>query len=229
MVILTRFRDLPDDQMKHIVDYVESGRPIVGLRTATHAFQLKSSKTYARFTWNAPDGGFGRRVLGETWINHHGEHGEQSTRGLFNSAEAAHPILKGIQDGELWSKTDVYETRLPLPGDSKVLVYGQVLSGMNPKDPPLAGAKNDPMMPIAWVKSYTGDAGKTARVFTTTMGTSEDLLTEANRRLLVNAVFWALSLESLIRANSDVGLVGEYHPHPFGFGGHLKGLTPQHF
>ena len=45
MVIFTRFRDLPDAQMKHIVDYVESGRPIVALRTATHAFDLKTSKT----------------------------------------------------------------------------------------------------------------------------------------------------------------------------------------
>ena len=52
MVILTRFRDLPDDQMKHIVDYVESGKPIVGIRTATHAFQLKSSSTYAKYSWN---------------------------------------------------------------------------------------------------------------------------------------------------------------------------------
>src|SRR5579871_2023281 len=42
MIIFTRFRDLPDEQMKHIVDYVEAGKPIVGLRTATHAFNLKS-------------------------------------------------------------------------------------------------------------------------------------------------------------------------------------------
>jgi type 1 glutamine amidotransferase len=221
MVILTRFRDLPDAQMKHIVDYVESGKPIVGLRTATHAFQLKSSKTYANYTWNAPDGGFGRRVLGETWIAHHGEHGEQSTRGIFNPAEARHPILTGIRDGELWSKTDVYQTHLPLPGDSRVLVYGQVLSGMNPKDPPAsAKALNDPMMPIAWVKTYRG-----ARIFTTTLGTSEDLLGEADRRLFVNAVYWALGLEGKINPKSNVSLVGNYHPHPFGFGGSVKGLT----
>src|SRR5262249_16491046 len=42
MVIFTRFRDLPDEQMKHIVDYVEAGKPIVGMRTATHAFNLKA-------------------------------------------------------------------------------------------------------------------------------------------------------------------------------------------
>src|SRR5262249_44122671 len=67
VVILIRFRDLPDDQMKHIVDYVESGRPIVGLRTATHAFEMKTSPTYQRWAWNSKewDGGFGRQVLGE--------------------------------------------------------------------------------------------------------------------------------------------------------------------
>ena len=90
----------------------------------------------------------------------------------------------------------------------------------------MAGAVNDPMMPIAWVKSYTGNSGKTSRVFATTLGTSEDLLTEANRRLLVNACYWALGLERQISAKANVELVGDYHPHPFGFGGYVKGLTP---
>src|SRR5215469_5242556 len=52
MVIFTRFRDLPDEQMKHIVDYVESGRPVVGMRTATHAFDIKPGKTYSRWSYN---------------------------------------------------------------------------------------------------------------------------------------------------------------------------------
>jgi type 1 glutamine amidotransferase len=226
MVILTRFRDLPDDQMKHIVDYVESGKPIVGIRTATHAFQLKTSTTYARYNWNSPDGGFGRTVLGETWVKHHGHHGKQSTMGVLNPKEIQSPILRGIHAGELWSKTDVYEAKLPLPGDSQTLVFGEVLSGMDPKDTPVAGALNDPMMPIAWTKTYTGRAGKSARVFATTLGTSEDLLTEANRRLLVNACYWALGLEKQIKPNAKVELVGEYHPHAFDFDGYVKGLTP---
>ena len=126
--------------------------------------------------------------------------------------------------GALWSRTDVYEVSLPLPGDSKVLVFGQVLTGMDPKDAAVVGAVNEPMMPIAWVKSYTGKSGKAARIFATTMGTSEDLLVEADRRLFVNACYWALGMEGKIRANAKVGLVGEYHPHPFGFGGYVKGL-----
>jgi len=108
MVLFTRFRDLPDDQMKHILNYVESGKPIIGLRTATHAFALKSSTTYARYSWNDPDGGFGRMIFGETWINHWGKHGKQSTRGVINANEAGHPILKGIDKNGLWSTTDVY-------------------------------------------------------------------------------------------------------------------------
>ena len=53
MIITTRFRNLPDEQMKPIADYVDSGRPIVGMRTATHAFNLKGSKTYARYSWQS--------------------------------------------------------------------------------------------------------------------------------------------------------------------------------
>ena len=219
VVMLLRFRDLPDSQMKHIVDYVESGRPVVGLRTATHAFDLKSSPTYRRYTWNSKewDGGFGRQVLGETWIDHHGRHGIQSTRGLFVKGAASHPILGGIRNGEIWGPTDVYEVRLPLAGDSRALVLGQVVDGMHPNDPPAPGKPNDPMLPIAWVRTYTGAQRKRARVFTTTMGASQDLLNEGLRRMIVNACYWALAMDDRIPARSNVDLVGDYRPSPFGF------------
>ena len=223
MVLLIRFRDLPDAQMKHIVNYVESGRPIIGLRTATHAFELKSSRTYARYNWNSKtwDGGFGRQVLGETWIAHHGHHGEQSTRGILVKSAAAHPILRGIHDGDIWGPSDVYEVRMPLPGDSRALVLGQVVEGMHASDPPARGKPNDPMLPIAWVKTYQG-----ARVFTTTMGASQDLASEGVRRMLVNACYWALGMEDRIAPRSNADLVGDYRPSPFGFGGYRKGVKP---
>ncbi len=226
MVIFTRFRDLPDAQMKHIVDYVKAGRPIVALRTATHAFDLKSSKTYQRYSWNSKewDGGFGRQVLGETWIDHHGVHGKQSTRGIVIRGQEGHPILRGIHSGDIWVPTDVYKVRLPLPGDSQPLILGQVLQGMQPSDPPVAGAKNDPMMPVAWTKTYSGKSS--SRVFTTTMGAAEDLENESLRRLIVNACFWAMGLESRIPPRTNVDLVGDYKPLPFRFGGFARGLKP---
>ncbi len=80
LILFARFRGLPDDQMKRIVDYVESGRPVIGIRTATHAFAIDAGQTYARYSWNSKiegwEGGFGRKVLGETWVAHHGDHGK---------------------------------------------------------------------------------------------------------------------------------------------------------
>ncbi len=228
MVIFTRFRNLPDDQLKHIADYVDSGRPIVGLRTATHAFNLSGSKSYQRYTWTSKewDGGFGRQVLGETWISHHGQHGKQSTRGLVAKGQEKHPILRGIGDGDVWGPTDVYGVRLPLPAGCTPIVMGQVLEGMKPDDKPVEGKPNDPMMPVAWTKSFESAGGKSARVFTTTMGASQDLASEGVRRLLVNACYWSLGMEDKIAGKSAVDLVGAFKPTPFRFGGAAKGVKP---
>jgi hypothetical protein len=228
MVILTRFRELPDDQMRYVVDYVESGRPIVGLRTATHAFAPKAGTTFARYGWQSKewDGGFGRQVLGETWINHHGVHGHQSTRGIIAPGMKDHPILRGIKDGDIWGPTDVYAVRLPMAKGCEPLVLGQVLTGMHPNDPPVVGKQNDPMMPIAWIKPFATPSGKTARTFTTTMGASQDLTNEGLRRLIVNACYWAVGIEDEIPPKSDVELVGQYAPTAFGFGKFTKGVKP---
>ncbi len=228
LIICTRFRNLPDEQMAHLAGYVEAGKPIIGLRTATHAFNNASSKQFARYSWQSKawPGGFGKQVLGETWVNHHGGHGSQSTRGILVKGQEKHPILRGIKDGDIWGPSDVYSVRLPLSGASKPLVLGQVLKGMKATDAPLPGAKNNPMMPIAWTRTFAAAPGKSARVFTTTMGASQDLSSEGFRRLLINACYWTLGLEDQIPASSKVDLVGDFQPRPFGNNGFVKGLRP---
>ncbi len=231
MIIFTRFRNLPDEQLEHISQYLEAGKPVIGLRTATHAFNLNKSKAFKHWTWTSKDkgweGGFGRKVLGETWVNHHGGHGSQSTRGILAEGAKEHPILRGIKDGDVWGPTDVYTVNLPLPGDSKPLILGQVLVGMKPDDKPLAGKKNDPMMPVAWTKTYSTSESKTGKVFTTTMGASQDLESEGTRRMLVNAAYWAVGLEEKIPAGgTKVDLVGEFKASPFRGGGYKKGVKP---
>lgn len=226
MIIFTRFRNLPDDQMQHIVEYVESGRPIIGLRTATHAFNIPPGRKYAKWSFNSKewDGGFGRQILGETWIAHHGHHGKESTRGVIAPGMEKHPVARGCED--IWGPTDVYTVRWPLPGDSQPLVLGQVLAGMNPTDPPVTNQKNNPMMPIAWIKTYQAPSGKTGRVFTTTMGAATDLASEGLRRLLVNAAYWCLGMEDRIPPRANVDIVGQYQPTGFGFGKHIRGVRP---
>ncbi|MCH5375972.1 MAG: ThuA domain-containing protein [Planctomycetes bacterium] len=230
MIIATRFRQLPDDQMKYIVDFVNSGKPIMGLRTATHAFAYKgdSASPYAKYSFRSPEwpGGFGQQVLGETWINHHGHHKFESTRGVINTKYADHPILKGVHD--IWGPTDVYGIK-NLTDDAKVLVFGQVLEGMKPTDKPVEGAKNDPMMPVVWTRQFKGDTGKTSTVICTTMGASVDLQCEDLRRLLVNACYWALGLEDKIPDKADVDYVTPYEPSFYGFGEFKKGMKPSDY
>jgi hypothetical protein len=103
---------------------------------------------------------------------------------------------------------------------------GLVLKGMKPNDSGIVGKKNDPIMPVAWTKSYTSESGKTGRVFTTTMGSSTDLATEGVRRLLVNAAYWCVGLEDKIPESTNVDLIGEFQPTPYGFGTYVKGKKP---
>jgi type 1 glutamine amidotransferase len=227
MVVFLRFRDLPDEQMKYIVDYVESGKPIIGMRTATHSFNTKS-KEFGKYTWTSKewDGGFGRQVLGETWVNHHGSHGKEGTRGIIAKGQEDHPILRGIKDGDIFGTTDVYTVNLPLK-NSDVLVLGEVTETLKPDSKAVEGKKNDPMMPVAWTRVYEPESGKKARIFTTTMGASQDLQFEGTRRMLVNAAYWTLNLEDKIPSKSNVEIVGEFNPLPFRFGGHKKGVKPE--
>jgi hypothetical protein len=230
LVLFMRWRDLTDEEMKPFIEYVESGRPILAIRTGTHPFQFTTSKTYEKWSWNSEipgwEGGFGKRVLGETWVAHHGGHGTQSTRGIFAPGAADSPILRGIKDGEIWGPTDTYEVHLPLPETCHPLVLGQVLSWVGPDSTPVPGKLNDPMMPIAWTNTYKGSTGKTARVFTSTIGSADDIENEAVRRLLVNATYWLAGLENAIPAKADVAFIGTYNPHSFLSEVYTAGVKP---
>ena len=241
MVIFTRFRALPDEQMQHIDNYLKNGKPIMGIRTATHAFNFNKDSTshYKHYSNNYDGeksewkGGFGRLVLGEKWISHHGHHKHQSTRGMVAEGAESHPITNGISSGDIWGSTDVYGVRLPLPGDSQPIILGQVINrkgdfdetdiffGMKPTDTELAkenneGTKvNNILMPIAWTKSYQLPEGKQGRAFTSTIGSSSDMLNEGVRRLLVNGIFWAM--DTTAPENANVDLVGEFNPSSYGF------------
>ena len=229
MIIATRFRHLPDDQMKYVADYVESGKPVIGLRTATHAFN--GGGTYARYSngsnaegWK---GGFGKAVLGEQWVNHHGHHGKEGTRGIVVPGQEQNPILRGIEPGSVFGPTDVYTVVIDdLTKNSTPLLLGQVTETLEPTSKGVEGKKNDPMMPVAWTRIYKSPSGREARVFCTTMGAATDFEAEGTRRLVINAAYWTLGMEDKIPYKSNVEVVGEYKPTRFGFNGYVKGKKP---
>ena len=223
VVVFLRFQDFPDAEMRHIVDYLDRGGPIVGFRTATHAFQIqRPDAPFLKYTWKGVEGyagGFGRQILGETWVSHYGTNHKQSSRLVLAPDQSSHPILRGVKD--VWVQSGGY-TADPI-GGSQVLARGQILDGMTPDSPP---AKDKKELPVAWVRTYQGASGKTGRVFTTTHGASEDLLNDGFRRMVVNAVLWSAGLEASISPSSDIAFVGPFTPSTYSFGGFVKGMKP---
>jgi type 1 glutamine amidotransferase len=216
-----RFRKWPDEAMKRFDAAIRRGVPVIGLRTSTHSFQLPDASAFKQYN------SFGKKVLGEGWVSHWGNHKEEAARGLVENGAADHPVLSGV--GEIFADSDVYEAYPP--ADVTILMRGQVLKAMDPKDPPAAREKtrasdkqkqdiNTPMMPVAWTREVKNADGKTNRILTTTMGAATDLRDENLRRLVVNGVFWGLGIDVPVKA--DVTPVGEYQPSNYSFGGFKK-------
>lgn len=221
-VVFLRFQDFPDEAMKHFADYLDRGGPVIGLRTATHAFKIPEGKTYSKYSWEYKGNdyltGFGHQVLGQSWVGHYGKNHQQSTRIEPVKTEADHPILRGVKD--VWVHAGGYVGK---PTSGEILTMAQPLEGMTPDSP---AAESMPPMPSEWTRTYTSPSGKTGRVFTSLYGASEDLKNEGYRRMLVNACLWAAGLEDEIKPDLDVDFVGPYRPNTFGNGVYAAGVKP---
>ena len=226
IVMALRFRAWPAEAIERFAQAVAAGKPIIALRTSTHAFKYPEQSDYREFNR------FGKELLGEEWVNHWGVHKKEATRGVLEPTANGEQILRGVSN--IFGDTDVYEA-YPTE-DAKILIRGQVLSGMQSDSPSATYSKkrtsdgqsqdvNDPMMPIAWTREVQNKAGTTNRIFCTTLGAATDLTSEDLRRLIVNAVYWGLALE--VPEKADVALVGEYKPTAYGFDGYQHGVKPQ--
>ena len=173
MVMFTRFRALPDDQLARITTYVDAGKPIVGLRTSTHAFLYPAGSPHATL-----NDSFGRDVFGQKWITHHGN--RSSTSVTVNRAQAGHPILHGVTP--FMARSWLYHV-LPLNGPATVLLEGDSINSQQAAK----AEQYPPHQPVAWTREHKG-----ARVFFTTLGHPADFSQESMRRVLVNGILWAL-------------------------------------
>ncbi|QDU30284.1 hypothetical protein ETAA8_54030 [Anatilimnocola aggregata] len=219
LIVFTRLLSLPPEQLKHIYNYLDSGKPIIGIRTANHGFlDFNYRKDGKRID-------FGEAVLGGSFRSHHGRWQQDSTRGIIVEQNKDHPVLIGVKD--IWGTSDVYRTYKEggsLPAGCLALVDGKPLVGRKYDD-----AVNDKLisLPVAWVKTWTGNTGQTARVFHVTMGSAQDFQSEGLRRLTVNAVYWCIHMEAEIVADSSMKIVGEYDPPDSGFAYGKLGIVPR--
>ena len=222
-VVFLRFQDFPKEQMKHFDDYLARGGPVIGLRTATHAFKMGAEDPFSKYSFDYKGAdyelGFGHQVLGQTWVGHYGKNHQQSTRITAVEAMQGHPILRGVKD--VWVQAGAYVGK-PVSGD--ILTMAQPLDGMSPDSPVSA---SQPPQPSEWTRTYKSAAGKEGRVFTSLYGTSEDITNEGYRRMLVNACLWAVGLEEAIKPDLDVSFVGPFKPNTYGNQTHAVGIKPE--
>lgn len=217
LVLGLRFRNFETATMAKFDAAVKRGIPIIATRTSTHAFGgIAKDSPFVAYNWNN-QGGFGKNVLGETWVSHWGHHKFEATRTAVEADNASHPILQGV--GAIFGDTDVYEAHPP--ADAKILLRGLVLRGMKADDQPSALKKmrstdkaeqgvNEPAMAVAWVREVPNASGSKNKILCTTMGAATDLSDESLRRLLVNGVFWGLGLT--VPAKADVTPLVEWKP-----------------
>src|SRR5262245_41588646 len=171
LFVSVRRRTPPADQMNAIHAHLDAGKPLVGIRTACHAFALRPTDPPAgpnQTVWQA----FDPQVLGGHYTNHHPE-GPRTTVTIAPGAEK-NQILKGLSIPGLVGAGSLYKVA-PLEPDTTPLLIGSI-----PDQSP---------EPIAWTHRY-GD--KRARVFYTSLGHPDDFTNQEFRRLLVNGIAWAL-------------------------------------
>ncbi|MFN0167286.1 MAG: ThuA domain-containing protein [Bryobacteraceae bacterium] len=168
-VFYLRFRALPENQLGHILKYAESGKPLAGLRTSTHAFLYP--KGHPRESLNQD---FPRDVFGQIWTRHHGH--RSSTDVTVAEDQKDHPILRGVE-AKFHVRSWLYHVN-PLPPVSTPLLIGRAVNPEKQDWGPNA---------VAWTKQRKG-----ARVFFTTMGHPEDFTLPSVRRLVVQGILWAL-------------------------------------
>ncbi|PPK85143.1 trehalose utilization protein [Neolewinella xylanilytica] len=227
LVLFTRFRQLPAEMAAKITDYAESGRPLVGFRTSTHAFRYTEEEDSALMHLNDE---WPTRVFGQQWITHHGHfedgHGRLTEVTLVDD-QADNPILNGVEPFEAYSWLyHVDGGDWQLAGDSEPLLMGHSLRSNHEE----AGRLDEFPLdnPVAWTKTYTGASGQPARVFFTTLGHPFDFKEESMRKLALNGIYWALGREGDIPAGGvKADFATPYAPNNSGFGELYKpGVRP---
>jgi type 1 glutamine amidotransferase/nicotinamidase-related amidase len=170
-LVSVRRRPLAKEQLDIVRRFVDSGKPVVGIRTASHAFSLR--------TQSIPDGlaawpEFDAQVLGGNYDGHHAN--EKLPKISIHSEQAVHPILKGIGTNPFLSGGSLYRTS-PLSEKTTVLMTGAI--------------DGKPAEPTAWT-FQRNDGG---RSFYTSLGHKEDFQNPDFQCLLFNGLVWASGIE----------------------------------
>lgn len=165
LLLSVRRQALPEKDLEAVRRHLAAGKPLVGLRTASHAFDARGQAPAGHAEWAK----FDTEVLGGSY---RGDRKEATKAEVTAGPEAEkHPVLRGV--------------RVPFPAGGSLYQFGPLTSSAVPLL--TAAAPDGTREPVAW----THQVGR-ARVVYTSLGHPDDFRTASFRRLLTNAVLWAL-------------------------------------
>ncbi|WP_375446050.1 ThuA domain-containing protein [uncultured Fibrella sp.] len=176
-VFFLRWRQLPQEQLDYIDTYLKSGKPVMGFRTTSHAFNYPAGdprvrwNSFGEFAFGAPPGWGGAAK--------HTHYGHKSTTDVTVIPEAAkNPILRGVAP-EFHAASWLYRVLPDYPAKGAVpLLMGK---SVNPDKEAIDN-------PVAW--TWKNEWG--GRAFFTTLGHPEDFQVQSFQRLVINAIHWSL-------------------------------------
>jgi len=164
LFVSMRRRALTNAQLAVTRAHLKAGKPVMGIRTASHAFDARGKGPKGHADW----ADFDPTVLGGNYKGHHGS--GPKTKVALAEGHVDHAILAGVK--AFAGAGSLYKVR-PLAKTATPLLMGAI--------------SNAEAEPVAW----TNVCGK-SRVFYTSLGHAEDFNDASFVRMLTNAVFWAL-------------------------------------
>ena len=181
-IFFMRFLKMPEDEFQPIKEYLESGKPVIGLRTANHSF--KYAPDHPLYEWND---GFGRRALAGPYIVH-----QAGTTDISVLPTAAnHPILANVKKTQWVSPGTLYLTRLEPGVEPLVIGKGQGRDRLLNRSwgSIMVNESEADIVAWAWENEWGG------KVFGTSFGHPGEFAEEAHNRILINSVHWCLDRE----------------------------------
>ncbi|MEZ6056792.1 MAG: ThuA domain-containing protein, partial [Planctomycetaceae bacterium] len=170
LLVSVRRRLLPVGDMEILKHYVASGRPVLGIRTASHAFSVKeASLPEGLADWKS----FDADLFGGNYHGHHGNTLKSTVRVV--SDQPGHPLLTGVPMEPFAQGWSLYQTS-PLAPGTTILMTATLDDGSQPEEP------------IAW--TFTRRDG--GRSFYTSLGSVSDFDQPGFRTMLINAAYWAV-------------------------------------
>jgi len=170
LLVSVRRRPPKAEQLAAVRAHLAAGKPVIGIRTASHAFSLRNNM--------APDAGyaswtsFDQEILGGNYVGHHGD-GPRVATSVAPGA-TAHPILVGIDPTKIGSAGSLYKVVPLMPSTTPVL---------------MGSIPNFPTEPVAWTNSPRAGG---SRVFYTSLGHPDDFNNAAFCKLLLQGICWTI-------------------------------------